>query len=73
MNKLQFCVNRFHKYIGFIQVPKTHVGPQIEVGLSGHRMHGPHQYTTEMKKLFNQLPQWTTTTGWASAYKSYTL
>jgi len=49
------------------------VGPQIEVGLSGHRMHGPHQYTPELKKLFNQLPQWTTTTGWASAYKSYTL
>ncbi|XP_027845862.2 endoplasmic reticulum metallopeptidase 1-like [Aphis gossypii] len=56
-----------------IEVPKTHVGPQIEIGLSGHRMHGPNQYTPELKKLFNQLPQWTTTTGWASAYKSYTL
>jgi len=49
------------------------VGPQIEIGLSGHLVHGPKQYTSKLKKFLNQLPQWTTTTGWTSAYKSYTL
>ncbi|XP_025425478.1 endoplasmic reticulum metallopeptidase 1-like isoform X2 [Sipha flava] len=56
-----------------LEVPTNHVGPQIEVGLAGHRMHGPHQYTTTLKKIFNSFPQWTTTTGWSSAYKSFTL
>jgi len=56
-----------------LEVPKDHVGPQIEIGLSGHLVHGPKQYTSKLKKFLNQLPQWTTTTGWTSAYKSYTL
>ncbi|XP_050425475.1 endoplasmic reticulum metallopeptidase 1-like [Adelges cooleyi] len=56
-----------------LEVPKGHTGPQIEVGLSGHRMHGSHKTTTQLQKFLKQLPQWTTTTDWSSSYKSYTL
>lgn len=65
------CINYY--IFRLLQVPSGHIGPQIEVGLSGHRLHGPNQYSPQLEKFLNQLPQWTTTTGWTSAHKSYTL
>ncbi|XP_065226091.1 endoplasmic reticulum metallopeptidase 1-like isoform X2 [Planococcus citri] len=46
--------------------------PIVDLGFSGYFIHGAHQTTPQLKKLFSQFPPWTVTTGWTSTLKSYT-
>ncbi|KAG8306676.1 Endoplasmic reticulum metallopeptidase 1 [Homalodisca vitripennis] len=46
-------------------------GNVVDIGLSGHFLHGAHQRSVPLQRLLSKFPPWTVTTGWTAAYKSY--
>lgn len=45
--------------------------PIVDIGFGGYYVHGAHQTTPQLKKLFSQFPPWTVTSGWTSTYKAF--
>uniref|UniRef100_A0A146L905 FXNA-like protease n=1 Tax=Lygus hesperus TaxID=30085 RepID=A0A146L905_LYGHE len=43
----------------------------VDIAVSGHFLHGPHQKSVKLTKLLAQFPPWTVTSGWVATYTSY--
>ncbi|XP_075216314.1 endoplasmic reticulum metallopeptidase 1-like [Lycorma delicatula] len=53
------------------QVPSEQAGSLVDVGLSGHFLHGALQTSVRLRRFLSQYPPWTVTSGWTATYKSY--
>ncbi|XP_046389078.1 endoplasmic reticulum metallopeptidase 1-like [Ischnura elegans] len=43
----------------------------IDVGLTGHLMHGHHKVSPEFRAYIKRFPEWTVVTAWTASYKSW--
>ncbi|KAK7484073.1 hypothetical protein BaRGS_00024685 [Batillaria attramentaria] len=43
----------------------------VDMGFSGHYMHGEHQWTEPMLRLHHRLPPWTVSLGWSATYDAF--
>ncbi|KAE8739131.1 hypothetical protein FOCC_FOCC015360 [Frankliniella occidentalis] len=54
-----------------LRVPEGWNEAVVDIALTSHFVHGPHQQSQPFKDLVRQFPAWTTVTGWQSTYKSF--
>lgn len=54
-----------------LRVPDGWDKAVVDIALTSHFVHGPHQRSKPFKKLVQQFPAWTTVTGWQATYKSF--
>lgn len=54
-----------------LRVPDGWSDAVVDIALTSHFVHGPHQQSKPFKRLVQQFPAWTTVTGWQATYKSF--